>query len=107
MKYVFGCGAPKPAPRFQNHYMYMMTARIQVPITTLADGTAIAVVQPYSAFLAGYSANSNYVPFCICAAGSSSNPYAAAPNYGAAGPFNSQQASGVTYQIDTCTLDFQ
>lgn len=28
MKYVFGCGAPRPAPRFENHYMYQMTSRV-------------------------------------------------------------------------------
>lgn len=28
IRYVFGAGQPKPAPRFENHYMYMMTSRI-------------------------------------------------------------------------------
>ncbi len=79
-----------------------------MPITTLSDGTAIAVIQPYSSIYNAYNAlNATYLPFVTCAAGSSTNPFAATPTYGAAGPFYSQVNNIVTYNIDSCTIDFQ
>jgi len=86
--------------------MYMMTNRVEVPITTLADGTAIAIIFPLASILGGYVANGTYLPFCSVASGSSQFPYAAIPNYGAAGPFSAQQANIITYNTDAITLDF-
>jgi len=40
------------------------------------------------------------------AAGSTINPFAAAPNFGSISPFNSQTVNVSTYAIDAVTLDF-
>jgi hypothetical protein len=77
-----------------------------VPITVLADGTAIAIITPYSAFWGDYQ-QSQYLPFCVVSSGSTTNPFAAAtPNYGATGPMYSQVSNVSTFQVDSCTIDF-
>jgi len=66
----------------------------------------MAVVQSLGSVFGGYTANSNYLPFCTVAAGSSAFPFAAAPNYAPAGPFNNANSSIMTYNVDSVTIDF-
>jgi hypothetical protein len=77
-----------------------------MPVTTLADGTAIAIIVPYFAFNAGWAVNNNVLPFSSVASGSSTFPYAAAPSYNAVGPFNTQIGNAITYAIDSVQVDF-
>lgn len=77
-----------------------------MPITSLADGTAIAIISPYSAFAGPYAVNTALLPFLTIAAGSSTNPYAAAPNYGASSPLNAQSVNAMTFGVDAIMLDF-
>lgn len=72
----------------------------------MPDGTAIAIIQPYSCFLSGYAANNNFLPFITVANGSTDNPYAAIPTYAPVGPFNTQQGNAITFQVDACTIDY-
>lgn len=46
------------------------------------------------------------MPFCTIAAGSTTNPFATAPLYSAAGPFQTQISNMVTYAVDACSVDF-
>lgn len=71
----------------------MMTQRMEIPVTTLADGTACISIVPTSAHLGSFAANANYLPFVQVASASSTNPYNAASAYTTSGPFNTQQAN--------------
>lgn len=78
-----------------------------MPVTTLTDGTAIAIIAPNASVQGGYAVNGSYLPFCTIAAGSSTLPYLAVPNYAPAGPFVGQYGSISTYAVDLCSIDFQ
>lgn len=86
--------------------MYQMTNRLEVPITTLADGTCCVVIQPYSAFLAGWVANSNYLPLVQVSSVSSTTPYSAISSYNVNGPFQQQAANTITYAPDFIYVDY-
>lgn len=49
IKYIFGAGPATPCPRFESHYMYQMTSRLEVPVTTLADGTCLLTISANAA----------------------------------------------------------
>lgn len=86
--------------------MYQMTQRIEIPITTLVDGTALLTVCPTTAFYTPtIVANSAYIPFASVALGSSTNPFVAIPTATFA-PFFSQASSVITYAIDSVQIDF-
>lgn len=91
IRYLFGNGKASPAPRFENHYMYMMTQRMEIPVTTLPDGTACVVIVPTSAHLGPYAPNDNYLPFVQVASTNSARPYNAPSAYITPGPFQTQQ----------------
>jgi len=87
--------------------MAFVTNRAEVPITTLADGTAICIINPWFPINAAFSANANILPFVTVAAGSSTLPFAATtPHYAPAGPFNSIVNSISTFVTDSVSLDF-
>lgn len=87
--------------------MYQMQYRVQVPITTIADGTAMAIICPISAQNPpGLGTPMNRMPFCTVPAGSTLNPFATTPTYSAAGPFYTQLNNMVTYAVDACSIDF-
>jgi hypothetical protein len=79
-----------------------------VPVTTLADGTALATIVPMSAVYGVFAVNSNFIPFCSIATGSTTNPFAAAPLYSNTnnGPFQSQLGSIVNFAVDGLMIDY-
>lgn len=87
--------------------MYQMQYRVEVPLTTIADGTGMAIICPISAINpSGIGTPMNRMPFVTIPAGSTTTPFATAPTYSAAGPFNSQLSNMVTYAVDSCSVDF-
>lgn len=106
MRSVFRAGPSHPAPRTESHYMYRMSARVEVPVTTLADGTSLIIICPQSGFSAAYSANFYSPPFITVPSGSTSAPFVAAPIYSPAGPFFGQLANVSKYAVDSLTVDF-
>jgi len=80
-----------------------------MPISTLADGTALLSVFPLSAFYSPYIvANSAYLPFANVANGSTILPFSTLVSVGpgAQAPFTSQQSSVIQFGIDAVMLDF-
>lgn len=73
----------------------------------MADGTGIAVINPWFPINGAYIANGNTLPFITVASGSSILPFAASvPAYGAAGPFNAITSSMSTFITDSVSVDF-
>lgn len=106
MRYLF-CGGPaKPLGRFENHYMYQMASRVQVPITTIADGTAMAIIVPQGSLNKGWVQGFAQWPFCCVAAASTLNPLVVQPTYSPDGPFFGQTANVQNYAVDACILNF-
>lgn len=101
-------GPPAPCPRFENHYMYQMSYRVEVPVTSISDGTALVMIVPLCAPCSAYDNQANFprMPFISVAAGSTNNPFATAPSYSPNGPFASQSANIMTYAIDSVQIDF-
>lgn len=79
---------------------------MEVPVTTLPDGTACVCIVPTSAHLGAYTANANYLPFVQVASTNSVQPYNAPSAYTTAGPFNTQQANIIEYGVDAVFIDF-
>jgi hypothetical protein len=77
-----------------------------VPVTTLADGTAIVVITPSSGLYGGYNLNGQYLPFVQVANTTSQFPFVGAGTYTYPGPFNSQFPSTVEFGVDAVFLDF-
>jgi hypothetical protein len=67
-----------------------MTQRLEVPVTTLADGTSLVCIIPESMPFPGYAANGRYLPFLQIAPGLSTNPYTALGLTPIVGPFSGQ-----------------
>lgn len=86
--------------------MYQMSSKIEIPITTLSDGTAILIVVPQNSITGAFTTNFAAYPFASVANGSTQNPFAATPIYAPAGPFNSQLANMANYGVDVCSVDF-
>lgn len=81
-----------------------MNTILEVPITTLADGTSIVIINPASMYLSpNFVANDNYLPFVSVAAGSTTLPFAAAPTH-TQSPFSSQFANVSTFGLDSLQL---
>lgn len=75
-----------------------------MPVTTLADGTALVVINPTCPFVpAIYAANGKYLPFVSVAAGSTLNPFVTTPSF-TASPFISQAGNTSTYGLDSCLI---
>lgn len=53
-----------------------------------------------------YNSSTQVLPFVSCASGSSTLPFAANPNFGAASPFNANVAAMSTYAFDSCSIDY-
>ena len=83
-----------------------MTQRMEVPVTTLADGTCAVIITPTSSLYGGYTSNGNYLPFVQVASTSSTLPFSAVGSYNAQGPFFVQNANVVTYATDALFIDF-
>lgn len=84
-----------------------MVSRLEIPITTLANGTSIVVIVPMSCVFGQWVANGKYLPFVQNASGGSSDtPYQNAGSYITPGPFNSQLGNIMTYSVDAVTVDF-
>jgi hypothetical protein len=87
--------------------MYKMTARVEVPITTLADGTALLTVCPQGAINPGFIVGFQYVPFATVSAGNTAAPFASSTQiYSPPGPFNSQVGNIEKFAVDALHLDF-
>jgi hypothetical protein len=86
--------------------MALASQRVEIPVTTLADGTALIFVNPWYPFSGAYIANGTLLPFAICAAGSTTLPFAVAPNYGAAGPFSSLLTQSSLVRVDSVRCSF-
>lgn len=86
--------------------MYQSSVRIEVPITTLSDGTALLTVMPIYAFVTNFFPNSNFLPLATVAAGSTTLPFAAAPSYSTNNVFGNLGNSAVSFAIDTCSIDY-
>lgn len=84
----------------------MMTQRMEIPVTTLPDGTACVSIVPTSAHLGPYSANANYLPFVQVASTNSVLPYSAASAYTTPGPFQTQQSNIIECGVDAVFIDF-
>jgi len=72
----------------------------------LADGTAIAIISPFTCINGAWLANANYLPFIQVASVSSINPYNAAGFQTVAGPFSSQFGNIINYGVDYCRINF-
>lgn len=103
---LYSLGPLHHAPRIQNHYMAMMSTRVEAPLLTLADGTAICIVVPDTCVNGGYGVNSQILPTVSVASGSSTLPFAAAPSYAPAGPFNASLSQMSSYAVDSVSIDF-
>jgi hypothetical protein len=85
--------------------MYQMTTRLEIPITTLADGTALLTICPlYSLTDAIFVTNGTFLPFASVAVGSTTTPYVASP--AAYSPFATQRANIMTFAVDSVQVDF-
>lgn len=104
MRYLFGAGPAAPCPRFENHYMYMMTTRIQIPIPIGPSGSGIMVVNPLAAFMDNFVAAAYYLPFAITNAASPINPYVSPTSYTA---LFANASSAMSYAIDACSIEYQ
>jgi len=86
--------------------MYSMTTKLEVPVQTLANGTALVTVAPAFAFHnPSPGVNAGTLPFVSVANGNTDFPFAATPFY-TASPFASQGPNTSTYAIDVVSLDF-
>lgn len=83
-----------------------MTSRVEVPVTTLADGTALVTIIPEYCVNGSTISNSFSLPPVSVASASTTNPFAAIPSYDAAGPFNAQLANMSTFAVDSVQIDF-
>lgn len=83
-----------------------MNARVEVPVTTLADGTTCAIICPISATNGSFVANTNYLPFFTQSTIASNTPYHTAFSPLSVGPFNSQAANIVNYGVDYCRVSY-
>lgn len=83
-----------------------MTQRMEIPITTLADGTAMAVITPMSCTSGMWYENTTYLPFIQVAANSTDKPFATAGSYNVPGPFSSQASNIICFNVDACMVDF-
>ena len=86
--------------------MYLMNARVQVPVTTLADGTTCVVICPMSATNGSLVANTNYLPFFTQSTNNSNTPYHSSISPLSTGPFYSQAANIVNYGVDYCRISY-
>jgi hypothetical protein len=82
----------------------MMTTRLEVPVTTLLDGSSCVVISPISAPLFTFATNGSYLPFVTQSTVSSQLPFSGTPYSNTA--FNSQFANIITYNIDSVQIDF-
>jgi len=86
--------------------MYSMTTKIEIPVTTLSNGTALVTVAPMFAFHnPSPGVNAGTLPFVSVANGNTDFPFAATPTF-TASPFAGQGPNTSTYAIDAITLDF-
>lgn len=85
--------------------MAFMSSRVETPVTSLVDGTALAVVTP-GMIWQGFVAGGSSLPPVTIAAGSTTLPFATNPAFGAASPFYANVASMSTFGLDSCTIDF-
>lgn len=53
LKYLFGLGPAHWCPRFENHYMFQMTSRIEVEILSNSVGDALVAIVPLSCIQGG------------------------------------------------------
>lgn len=83
-----------------------MSQRMEIPITTLADGTCAVVINPLGAFYTAYLPNSDYLPFVQVSPTSSTNPYTAVSAYNVPGPFLNQLNNVVTFAPDYIFCDY-
>lgn len=84
-----------------------MSTRIEYPVTTLADGTAMVVVIPIFATSPGIApANSLVLPFFSSVIGSTTYPFAVGPGNPSQGPFFANIASMSTFAVDSVSIDF-
>lgn len=67
-----------------------MTQRLEIPVTTLADGTCLIAIIPESMPFPGYVSGGKYLPFLQISPANSSNPYTAVGSYPIVGPFSGQ-----------------
>ena len=86
--------------------MFATSTEVEIPVTTLVDGTALIIICPNSATAPVFTANSYTLPFVSVCSGSSSFPFAAVPTYGVAGPFANLASSFQNFAIDTLVIDF-
>jgi len=83
-----------------------MTTRLEIPITTLADGTCLLTVVSNSAtFNANGGVNGTNLPFASVSSGSSTLPFAVYPS-AIYSPFVTQAANITTFGIDSIQIDF-
>lgn len=81
-----------------------MTSRMEIPVTTLADGSALIPIIPNSCIY-GTGFLTSRLPFVqVC--GNSTLPYSVPGLFSPPGPFQNQNTSFVTYAVDACMFDF-
>lgn len=86
--------------------MFATSTEVEIPVTTLVDGTALIVICPNYVTAPVFTADASTLPFVSVCSGSSSFPFAAVPTYGAPGPFANLAASFQNFAIDTLVVDF-
>lgn len=86
--------------------MYQMSATVEIPITTLADGTALVTINPNGAAYSQWVLSSNVIPFASLSAGSSTLPFATTPQVNNPGPFAGQAGNTSRYAVDTCCVSY-
>jgi hypothetical protein len=81
-------------------------------MTTLSDGTGLAVFQPVYANVSGSTAapvvNTSFMPWSYVASSSSIYPYNAVPATGSwiGGPLSTQTGNMATYALDGFIIDY-
>jgi hypothetical protein len=86
--------------------MAMMHKRLEIPVVSLTDGTAIVIICPDMCTAGAYTSNFGQPPFVTVAAGSSTLPYAAVPSYGASAPFAGYTNQMSSFAVDSVQLDY-
>lgn len=84
-----------------------MSARMEIPIQSIANGTALLVINPLSMLVPASMSPTPWqaLPFCTISNGNTQFPYASTPTYYYS-PFTNNTSSMATFAIDHISVDY-
>jgi len=82
-----------------------MTQRLEIPVQSCSDGTAIVVICPYFACEGIFQAGTTYLPF-VQNSSNTQLPYFTAPYNSQPGPFNTQVNNFINFTVSSLVVDY-